>query len=327
MGGLRWTQEDWLDEATAWIRDRVAVAGEIEQPHVRWWSTVLRVPTRDGPVWFKATAPSYRFEAALVAALAEWRPGDGVPLIATDTERGWILMADGGTRLREVFARDPDPARWAEIYPGYAQLQIDLAARREEMVALGVPTLPLDELAPAVHRVLDDSDALLLGEAEGLTSEQHERLRQIDVGELADRLAAYGIPESLQHDDLHDGNVFLHDGDYRIFDWGDSVISHPFHSLVVGLRATAWKFKLEPGAPVLVRLRDSYLEPWTAFASRSELLEAFALAYRLGTLARALAWYRHLEMRASAVGDRDDAESIPYGLRLFLENGPVGSWR
>jgi hypothetical protein len=24
--------------------------------------------------------------------------------------------------------------------------------------------------------------------------------------------------------------------------------------------------------------------------------------------------------------DRDDAESVPYGLRLFLEAGPIGTW-
>ena len=42
------TRPEWLAEATAWIRERVAVTGEIEQFHVRWWSTVLRVPTAAG---------------------------------------------------------------------------------------------------------------------------------------------------------------------------------------------------------------------------------------------------------------------------------------
>ena len=51
---LLWTQPEWLAGAEAWIRERVDLTGEIEQPHVRWWSTVLRVPTADGVVWFKA---------------------------------------------------------------------------------------------------------------------------------------------------------------------------------------------------------------------------------------------------------------------------------
>ena len=149
----------------------------------------------------------------------------------------------------------------------------------------------------------------------------------MDIEELAGRLAGYGIPESLQHDDLHDGNVFLRDGGYRIFDWGDSIVSHPFHTLVVGLRSAAWKFELEPGTPVLLRLRDAYLEPWTSFASRTDLLEAFQLGYRLGTLARALSWHGSLRSVPPQFRQRDDIESVPYGLRLFLENGPIGSWR
>jgi hypothetical protein len=63
--GLPWTSPEWLAEATTWIRQRAEVVGEIEQPHVRWWSTVLRVSTTGGDLYFKAVAPLHRFEAAL----------------------------------------------------------------------------------------------------------------------------------------------------------------------------------------------------------------------------------------------------------------------
>lgn len=48
---LLWTRSDWLAQAEALIREEVDVRGAIEQPHVYWWSTVLRVPTADGVVW------------------------------------------------------------------------------------------------------------------------------------------------------------------------------------------------------------------------------------------------------------------------------------
>ena len=66
-----WTSSEWLSEATAWIRERADVAGDIEQPHVRWWSTVLRVPTTDGDLYFKAVSAIHLFEAALTGLLAE----------------------------------------------------------------------------------------------------------------------------------------------------------------------------------------------------------------------------------------------------------------
>ena len=69
MSELPWTSPEWLSAATAWIRERVDVAGDIEQPHVRWWSTVLRVPTADGDLYFKTVSAIHLFEAALTGIL------------------------------------------------------------------------------------------------------------------------------------------------------------------------------------------------------------------------------------------------------------------
>ena len=116
----------WLEAAHAWIAGELgaSISGPIEQPHVRAWSTVLRVPTDDGPVWFKANMPALSQEAAIVSVLVRRRP-DLVPeLLAVDLERGWMLQADGGTRLRESGLV---PACWEEVLPVYAELQLDLA--------------------------------------------------------------------------------------------------------------------------------------------------------------------------------------------------------
>src|SRR3954454_20441382 len=98
-------------------------------------------------------------------------------------------------------------------------------------------------------------------------------------------LASYGIPETIQHDDLHDGQVFLQDGRYRFSDWGDSCVSHPFHSLTVTLRATAAKLALEPGVGEVLRMRDAYLESYG-----HDLREPAHLAYIAVTIGRAKLW-------------------------------------
>jgi len=47
------------------------------------------------------------------------------------------------------------------------------------------------------------------------------------LGERFARVAAYGLPDTLVHGDLHPGNV-MGDGDRRVvIDWGDSHISNP----------------------------------------------------------------------------------------------------
>ena len=85
---LPWERPDWVAEATSWIRERVEVTGEIEQPHVRWWSTVLRVPTAGGDLFFKAVAPVHHFEAPLTARLSELQPGRVPDVVDVDSGRG-----------------------------------------------------------------------------------------------------------------------------------------------------------------------------------------------------------------------------------------------
>jgi phosphotransferase family enzyme len=313
---LLWNEPAWLDEATAWIRERVAVTGEIEQPHVRWWSTVLRVPTAEGDLFFKAVASVHRFEAALTARLFELQPGRVTEVVDVDADRGWFLMRDAGTRLRELVETTKGLHHWERLLPEYAQLQIEVAPHAEELLALGVP----DERLAVLPRQLCE---LLDARPPGLAED--ERRRALDAvprfEEMCRTLAEQGIPETIQHDDLHDGQVFVRDGRYLFFDWGDSCISHPFHSLTVTLRAIAWKLDLPPGGHELSRLRDAYLEP---FGHGPEIAE---LAYRTGTIGRAVAWHRMVAEREPRFVEDDDPSAPAYGVKLFLEGGPIGSWR
>jgi Phosphotransferase enzyme family len=324
---LLWTRPDWLAEVEAWIRERVDVTGEIEQPHVRWWSTVLRVPTADGVVWFKACHPSHGFEPALTLELARLRPQRVIRVLAADVERGWMLTADAESRLRELLSTPDDLVRWEEFLPLYADVQLAAVERVGRLLEAGVPDERLAVLPMHFEQVLADRGVLLVDREDGLDEDQHERLLASvpEVARLSEELAAAGIPETVQHDDLHDGNVFVRDGEYLVFDWGDSCISHPFHSLVVALRAAAWRFELAPADARLERMRDAYLEPFAAYGSRAELQGVFSTAYRLGTIARALSWYRAVQ--AFPEIEPEQSDSVPYGLRLFLENGPIGTWQ
>jgi len=108
------------------------------------------------------------------------------------------------------------------------------------------------------------------------------------------RLADFGVPATLQHDDLHDANVFVGDGRHRFFDWGDAVVSHPFVSLLVPLRMARQALDVPSGHPVLLRLRDSYLDVWRDHGTWQELTEQCDLALRIGPLQRALTWRRIL---------------------------------
>ena len=67
----RWTDRDWRASAVAWGRTELlrlgyGAAGEPDQFHVRPWSTVFRVPTREGNVYLKAVPAGLVHEPAAV---------------------------------------------------------------------------------------------------------------------------------------------------------------------------------------------------------------------------------------------------------------------
>src|SRR5262245_11346402 len=86
---LPWTQPGWIEQAGTWVRTELGrqglvESGPIQQPHVRPWSTVLRVPTSTGILYFKATAPMLAHEPVLTQTLASWRPDCMPQVLATD---------------------------------------------------------------------------------------------------------------------------------------------------------------------------------------------------------------------------------------------------
>ena len=285
-----WTSPAWLAEAHGWIERELArlggaVTGPIEQPHATQWSTVLRVPTQDGDVWFKAPAPKLAFEAGLVDLLSERRPDCVPPLLARDLESGWMLLADAGTRMRELVETESDLDRWLTILPLYAGLQLDLMGDVDELLARGVPDVRLERLPGLYEELLDE-----LADAAAPAEQLEQLRREVErVHALAEELAAFGIPETIQHDDLHDAQVFQRDGRYLLLDWGDACVSHPFFTLSVTAEGfLAWGLDDVENSIDTVPFRNAYLQPFERDFGDRDLAAATKLALRLGWICRAI---------------------------------------
>jgi hypothetical protein len=264
--------------ADPWIRSHLGVAGSIESWHERSWATVFRVPHATGVAWFKACAPVQAFEPRLTAELfARW-PDRVSEVLAHDEQRGWLLLADAGTPVR---ALGNPPEKWLTALPLYAELQRGEVAHAQEHLAHSVPDLRVATLPARYEDLVRRNLPLDDGEI--------HRLREFSprFANLCDELAALAIPQTVQHDDLHEVNLYLRGDQLRILDWGDSSISHPFMSLVATFRFLEETNRLLPRDPWFVRLRDAYLEPWGA-----DLADAFDLALRVGAFAYAIAWAR-----------------------------------
>jgi len=260
----------------------------------------MRVPTAEGDVWFKANTGQLQHEAALVSLVAERVPERVPPLLATDLERGWMLMADAGQRLREVVAAERSLKRWLDILPATARIQLAMEPDVDALLALGVPDMRLATLPDGYAQLMDVLDA-----------EDRYRDGLARVVELAEELATFGIAETLQHDDLHDGQVFVRDGTHLVMDWGDACISHPFFTLSVTLEGgIAWGIDDVENSEDTEPYLQAYLAPY-AERYDGDLVAASRLATRLGWACRAVNGYVP-----------SDQEHTLTRLRMFLDGRP-----
>lgn len=279
-----WTMPGWYDEALPWIDSRTARTGPAAQ--VRSWglSNVLRIPTADGDVYFKALAHSstvrparvdalpllFAHEPLLLQRLSEERP-DAVPApLAIDEQRAWMLLPDLGSPL----ADEPDISVWIDAVRGHARLQRSYADQPDRLLGFSCVDRRLAVLDAELDRLFGPNPA-----TDRLGSAERARLprRAEQLREAITELAAIGVPETLLHGDLHPRNLAVRDGRVLAFDWTDAAVSHPFLDLVTFFEERS-PLSMDP------LLMDAYLAEWEEYASHSDLRRALELAKELGAL-------------------------------------------
>ena len=324
--GLRWHDPDWQEQAHEWIRaqaeqNSIQLTGEIQQNHAYAWSTVMHVPTNEGMLFFKATAGGTIYEIALTDRLVEWYPDCMPELVAVDAERGWMLMRDSGEPLRASIRPTQDIKAWEPVITRCAEIQIGLAERVSEILALGIPDRRLVLLPALYSQLLADKASLMIGQEKGLTSAEFQQIADLTprFTQICMDLTAFGIPKSLNHGDFHDGNVLLKNGRITFFDWGDASVTHPFVSLRTFFVSIEISLKLDDYAftPEMAALLDRYLEPWQKFASKDDLLKAYQLSKPIASIVSALAWYQTISGLDGSLRE-EYAWIVPELLREFL---------
>ncbi|HSJ25821.1 MAG TPA: hypothetical protein VK929_14185 [Longimicrobiales bacterium] len=319
--GPAWSRRGWYVEALAWAVARLHALGVVSTGspvQVCAWERafVMRLATDEAAFLFKATAPATRHEAPLVAWLAARYP-DVVPeLVAVDEGRGWFLQreVDDAVPLNEVRLEE----EWCRTVRRFAGVQRDMADCAAELRALGCPDRRLSVLARRIPRLCADTDAMLLGDAQGLTRQEIGEVAALAPRLLAlcEELDGYGLPETLEHGALHADNVVSTAGGPVFLDWADSSVSHPFFG-VSQLLSDAAGLVPAPSRESRRLIRDSYLVPWREHAPPETLLRAFEVARALAPVHHATAV--HAELLPAADQPWELAPLIPGYLRAALQ--------
>jgi hypothetical protein len=277
-GRAPWAARGWFQAAEGWLRGSLDTLGDVATgpvQQVQLWelSCILRVPTVHGDVWFKASRDSPLFvnEAVLTRELAGLFP-DHVPA---------PLAVDAVDRLLGAGCLDRRLAWLSAQAEGWLPAVQETGRLAGIDAATWLSADEVAELAAAGPRL-----AAMCGE-----------------------LAAFAVPATLLHGDLHLSNVAKGPAGYLFFDWTDACVAHPFLDMIT-------VFHEQDGA-LRDRLRDAYLAEWTRFEPPDRLRRAWELAEPLGALHHAVS-YRSIVANLDPPIDLHMMQSTAYWLRKVI---------
>jgi aminoglycoside phosphotransferase (APT) family kinase protein len=172
-------------------------------------------------------------------------------------------------------------------------------------------------------QLLADESNFMIDQEKGLASMEWREVQDkgAHLEKICQQLAGYGIPESINHGDFHDGNILLKDERITFFDWGDASVTHPFTSLRTFFVSIEIALDLEDYSftPEMAELLDLYLQPFEKFASKEELRRAYELSKPVASIVKALAWHTTISRMGEDLR-KEYAWIVPELMREFLHH-------
>jgi Phosphotransferase enzyme family len=280
---IPWTSNGWFDVAEIWIQEQIQSQGlraiaPIEL--VKNWALaiILRVPTTEGMIYFKAASPLFAQEAKFTGILAQRYRQNLPEVLATQPDKSWILMREINGELLE---NQGDILHWEAALNQWAKFQILAIEHRPDLIACGWVDLGVKSISKNLDQLLDKlfDNSLRVPWNHGKKLANSELLPLLPfvpkLKKVLEQFQELNIPDTLVHGDLSPRNIYLRDQGFVYFDWSDTCISHPFFDLMRFL------YEIEKDLPDVAdarsRIRNAYLEPWTIYAPMEKLVSTFEL--------------------------------------------------
>ena len=271
-GVATWTDAAWRSAALAWALARLGergltLTGRPEQPHIRAWSTAFRLPVRGGAVWLKSVGPGSAQEPPLVEALGTWVPEHVLVPLAVDPERRLMLLPDGGATLRAAGGAGSVEA-WKAMLGDYARIQVELVPHAEEMVALGVPDSASRRRFPGGRRP-GRRRGVPAGRRRRRAAEPTSGTSSVSAGSATGLRTAASPPRCSTTTCTTRTSSSATAG--TASSTGATPPSPTPSQSARAAPGRGGRLGVPAGDPVLLRLRDAYLEPWSSASTPAEL--------------------------------------------------------
>jgi hypothetical protein len=278
----------WFNQAEHWIQfqlDRlgIQVTGSVEQFRQGWTSScLLRVPSSQGWIYFKAGNEPAPGEAALTSALAQRWPQSVIEPLAVDASRNWMLTRDfRGQEARIDLQQIPAFAN------SLAELQLQSANDLQHWLELGCRKFSLEDFMQSSRQAGQYRNILQQGGGRLTDTEWDNFLQALQpIADQCRVLSEVDLPLTMVHTNFRVDNLVELDGKRLLLDWSGSLVSHPF--LALGQVFREHSSTPAPGGSTMritdslyQQIIESYLQPFSSLAGMQDLLRALEAAREL----------------------------------------------
>jgi len=259
------------------------------------WSRVIRFLTSEGYFYLKQTVPTLSLEPVIIQTLHDTFRANVPILVSVNKDLNCFLMKDAGHSLRDSLKRHFEVDLLCEGIKKYTDIQSAAVVYVNIFIEIGVPDWRLEKLPDLYKQLIAQSDFL---KEDGMTNDDLKILHELHpkLSTFCKLLSQYKIPETLDHCDFHENNILIENTNnsqnMTIIDWGETVITHPFFSLLRCLDQAVIHHKLTDTSSQYLELQEACLENWLEFEPKEKLIEAMLLAKKLWPIYSALGFYR-----------------------------------
>lgn len=270
----RWSRPGWQARARAWIErtlDRIGrrSTGTIEMQRLWTLTALMRVPTDEGPVWFKGVFPHFAHEPAVTRMLARSAPSVMPAVLAIEDDEGWLLTDDvPGDQL----AMSTDATSITAAVRALVEVQRGSVDRHDALRASGVPDRPLRDLASQLRNAAEAAP-----EVGGRSIDPRRLDRVVDwVARRSAWLNGLGFPDVVVHGDFNRANALVTPAGPVLIDWSDAAIGNPFMDVTVWMVHPGGRFG--PDDPSW----SAWLDALDGLGDTAALRDEFGTIFALG---------------------------------------------
>lgn len=287
-------------ELIAWgIQSLFSIGYKIEHPPEiivnTPWSTVIRFFAAKACFYLKQTPPDLFIETEVIKTIQKNVPNSITPTILfEDPNLNCFLMNScGDYSLRTKFNGLVEPELLVKGLNSYIKILRAFEQNLDALQVIGIPDWRFNHL-PQLYAKLLEQETLLI--AEGLTHDELDQLLRLipTIKSLCEFLSEKKVKETLINCDFNENNLIMNEKiqQISIVDWGESVITHPFFSIVSHLHSIARRYKLALNGPFLEKIKQQCLSCWLDVANMNELDIIYQNILRLHPIFCSLAIYR-----------------------------------